>query len=180
MLSYSTFPHYFALYTAIERVRSERKKNISKLRNGDSDFDRLAREILCTAMSGDLIASPAPSTFSAFSSPSSSALKIEKNNHNYSERIAQDALNSRGEDSESEIGHLEYNEEVGLIKFLGSEDHQLLMDQIAEELKAEYYSDINSNELSQFESSEENEDYDWSQIEEDINDIRFIICPVCR
>ena len=57
---------------------------------------------------------------------------------------------------------------------------QLLMDQVASELQLEYYSDTNSNQLSQFECDQEEENCDLSHLEEEADDERFIICPVCR
>ena len=57
---------------------------------------------------------------------------------------------------------------------------QLLMDQVASELQLEYYSDTNSNQLSQFECDQEEENCDLSNLEEEADDERFVICPVCR
>ena len=148
--------------SAIGRIRSERNKNINKLRNGDEDVDGLARHILYNAVS-DGSASQLVSSSSAFKN---SELNLTR------------TMNPSGSESMNDI------DGDGFPKFhrLDVDDHDLylqLMDQIAEELKSEYYSNI--NELLQYEydeQTEQNEIIDWSVAVEDIDD--EIICPVCR
>jgi catalase len=72
----------------------------------------------------------------------------------------------------------DFDNEAAMFLYLGSEDHQLLMDQIESSLKEEYSEEILMNELGEFETKEYGDDFCLE--EEELNEDRFIICPVCR
>ena len=158
-------------HSAIGRIRSERMKNISKLRNGDEDFDRLARDILCSAMSPSSVSPRGLSSSSSSSMLKTSEMKpINTSNHSEFDPI------------ENQMDSKHSNEEDDLL-FLDVNDHDLfqqLMEQIGDELKSEYYSNINNNELLQYEDDEENENINWSNADDELDHGRSLICPVCR
>jgi hypothetical protein len=68
-------------------------------------------------------------------------------------------------------------DEAELIRFLGTDEHQLLMEEIAEAMKAEY-GDYEADQLFGDDVGA-SAAVDWSQAEEEATG-RYVICPVCR
>jgi hypothetical protein len=79
-----------------------------------------------------------------------------------------------------EFGGSIEDDEAALIRFLGSEDHELLMTQIAEALQEEYFTDLNDGEIFLHESQEHQESCYWLQEEAQLDQDEIVICPVCR
>lgn len=164
----------------MERVRSEREKNIRKLRNGDKDFNGLAREILFTAIQ-DKSLSPQELVLPRSSPSSSSSLILSQDE--YSKRNPERTVNYCNHyeiAADMECLHSSLSSNHHVLCDIDDELLQLLMAQVADELKSEYYSDTNNKQLSQFECDEEVENYNLSHLEDEADDSRFIICPVCR
>lgn len=165
-----TFRSNFALSipnaTAIRRVKLDREKNIYRLRNGIEDFNGLAKEILsspCEAIS--LFSPPRGSTDAAILGRNSSG--------DISELVSDSRYNG-------DFGDSSENDEAALIHYLGSEDHELLMTQIAEALQEEYFTDLNDGEMFLHESQEQQESCYWLQEESQLDQDAIVICPVCR
>lgn len=132
-------------------MKTEREKNIVKLRNGQHDFNQLAMEILSVTMSNGYDSSPEKNKW--------------MNNSNYCE--------GNFYQKHSEIANVE---DSAMMQFLGSEEHDLLMEQIAEALKLEYEDEM----LEVCCNEDVLRDIDWSQLEEDAREDKSLICPVCR
>lgn len=124
---------------------------MKKIRGGERHVNELAKEVLAkTFLDGRL-----PFVFGSSTIPQS----------------------FRNDES---LGYMSYDDEKALIDYLGSEDHELLMYQIAEALQLENVTDIDENELSLYEDRAEYEDHGLLQQQEDICDSDYLICPICR
>jgi hypothetical protein len=156
----------------MNKVKMEREKNVIRLRNGHSDFNELAREILNGSMTNGS---------DTMAAGSSSALSASRNNLKESPSLIQRTYNSPDSNRNKIIDMYQVDEdEEALIEYLGSEDHQLLMAHIADALESEYYADYGNYELSQSVHNGQSESTDWLQEEAEGNEERFIICPICR
>jgi hypothetical protein len=134
----------------LRRVKADREQIVKKIRGGQRHVNELAKEVLAdTFLDGRL----------PFQCGSSTVLESLRNNES--------------------LGYMSYDDEEALIDFLGSEEHELLMYQIAEALQLENVTGIDQNELSLYEDAEY-EDHGLLQQQEDICDSDDLICPICR
>ena len=170
------------LQEAMCKVKSERTKNIQKLRMGEQNFNGLARKILndtmsvATNISGSTLESTPPHGCGEESDDmnrendengTSSGHKLSK----AEDMMVLDEMAAASLDLLSSLD----SDEAALIQFLGTEDHQLLMDQISEAIKSEY-GDFEASDISLAEDVW----CDWGREEEEATTDRYIICPVCR
>jgi hypothetical protein len=142
---------YLLKLLAMKKVKTEREKNVLKLRNGHHGFNEVAREILKVSMSNGYDSSPESNKW------------VQNSNH------SEGSFYQRHSDMTN-------NEDSAMMHFLGSEEHDLLMEQIAEALRLEYEDEM-------LECCNEDDvlgDIDWSQLELDAREDESIICPVCR
>ena len=124
---------------------------MKKIRGGQRHVNELAKEVLAdTFINGRL----------PFECGSSTLLESSRN--------------------DEYLGCMSYDDEKTLVDYLGSEDHELLMYQIAEALQLENIKDIDENELSLYEDQAEYEDHGLLQQQADICDSDYLICPICR
>lgn len=140
----------------------DRERNIYRLRNGIEDFNGIAREILASPF-GEESSPPFP----AGSTDGTIHIRSDVN------RLVSDPF----------IGELDDggdNDAAALYRFLGSEDHEILMAQIAEALQEEYFAHLNDNETLLHESQEIQENCYWLQEEAQLSQDENVICPVCR
>jgi hypothetical protein len=136
------------------------------LRNGIDDFNGIAREILSSP-------SEAVSSSSSLRRSTDTRTLVRNSSGDISKHIGDSRFTS-------EFGDSSGNDEAALIQFLGSEDHELLMTQIAEALEAEYFTDLNDSEMFLHESQEHQESCYWLQEEAQLDHDEIVICPVCR
>ena len=172
------------LQEAMTKVKSERTKNIQRLRTGEQNFSELARQILNDTMS--------VTSSNNVSSPESVSLVLpprpplpppigcgEVDEFNEDELLEAHDENETVTMNNAEDG----NDEAALIRFLGSEHHELLMHQIAEAMKHEY-GNLESDENGHDDTVDDGDDdggYDWAREEEvAANTDRYLICPICR
>jgi hypothetical protein len=143
--------HYLLKLSAMKKVKAEREKNVLKLRTEHHGFNELAREILNVSMSNGYDSSP------------------EKNKWVQNSNYCEGSFYQR---------HCEMtnNEDSAMMQFLGSEEHDLLMEQIAEAMKLEYEDEM----LEACIEDDVLKNIDWSQLEVDAREDKSIICPVCR
>jgi hypothetical protein len=182
------------LDNAMDRFRSEREKNVSKLRNGFQDINGLAREMVTSSMCSNLsICSPESVAFIGEGELSNLGTSLGPDAFHGSHKSEADRTHGYIEDSyigtgsfaqkaipggtASTCGHEDDDEEAALIRFLGTEEHQLLMEQVAEAINRE----VEEGQLLDYECSALHmADIDSYLVEDAIEDDRFIICPLCR
>jgi hypothetical protein len=183
------------LSNAMDRFRSEREKNVSKLRSGFRDVNELAREMLTSSMcANSLMYSPESVAFigegelSNLGTSSSGHDTFHGSHNPEADRncgcIIEDSYTETSSYTQKSIlggtmssTHEDDDEEAALIRFLGTEEHQLLMEQVADAINWE----IEEGLLLDYESSTLHmADIDSYLIEEVTEDDRFIICPLCR
>ena len=132
-------------------MKADREQIVKKIRGGQRHVNELAKEVLAsTFLNGRL-----PFVFASSTTPESFR-------------------------NDGSLGYMSYNDEKTLIDYLGSEDHELLMYQIAEALQLEIATDIDENELLLYEDRAEYEDHGLLQQQEDICGSDYLICPICR
>ena len=162
------------LQEAMTKVKSERAKNIQRLRTGEQNFSDLARQILNDTMSVTSNNTSSPASVSFLSPlPPNGCGEDEFNEDELLKAHESDAA-SITMNSEEDV-----NDEAALIHFLGSDHHELLMHQIAEAMKHEY----GNLESADEEVHDDIDDggYDWAREEEvAANTDRYLICPICR
>lgn len=164
------------LQEAMTKVKSERTKNIQRLRTGKQNFSELARQILNDTMSVTTSTEAVSFILAPTPPPQLPTVCGEEDEFNENEMLeAQDenetVTMNNAEDS---------NDEEVLIRFLGSEHHELLMHQIAEAMKHEYgnleYDGTGYDDTDDYDGG-----YDWAKEEEvAANTDRYLICPICR
>lgn len=171
------------LHEAMCKVKSERTKNIQKLRTGEQNFNGLARAILNDTMSGtanisgsspDSLPPPGCGEDSDDVNRENDENGTPSSGHGYikvADMMMLDEMAAASFDLQSSMD----TDEAALIRFLGTEDHQLLMDQISEAMQSEY-GDVETIDIYLAEDI----GYDWAREEEEATTDRYIICPVCR
>ena len=171
------------LQEAMGKVKSERMKNIQKLRTGEQDFNELAREILndtmsvTTNISGSSPESLLPPPGCGEESDDMNGENDENgapSRHSYN-KVADMMMLDEMTAASLDLPNTFDSDEATLIQFLGTEDHQLLMEQISEAMKSEY-GDVEMDDIF----LAEDVGYDWAREEEEATADRYIICPVCR
>ena len=165
------------LQEAMTKVKSERAKNIQRLRTGEQNFSELARQILNDTMSVTSNNISSPESVSFLPPPPPIGCGEEEFNED-----DDDVLLETHDESETvtiTMTSEDVNDEAALIRFLGSDHHELLMHQIAEAMKHEY-GNLESDEEEVHDDTDDG-GYDWAREEEvAANTDRYLICPICR
>jgi hypothetical protein len=165
---------------AVEKMRSGRWENIAKLRGGVLDRAELAKSILHDAIGATKLSHEAQLLLSTQEADRISDMEVCRNLKSQEISDGQnEATSSFAMASDSPRNYL-VCEDDDLLAYLGSEEHQLLMDEIAEAIKTELEEEYACFDCGEIDEMVDVDNLEWSNYEAESSQDAMIICPICR